>query len=254
VNREGTLHIVVMNPGKRVPRYSVGFADYSSASGAMKTVAVDGEQGLRDFFTRTGINQRIAMSVFENLRTEGEASVLRVILSDDMLLDLGLKESGRSGKERVEAAIRALKKQGHVVQAVVRHDGTMWFEIDRGILTSWQEMLNLADGVYSFDGLIAMYRRRQELEKQTFSVRFTVFRETAGPVLAYSLSAPFVSASFSSRGGAHYPDMEKLIGALNAIGLPGKRVVGEVGTVYTVTGAQLSQLGLQLPEASAPGT
>lgn len=216
----------------------------------MKTIRVTGDQGLRDFLLRIGINQRIAATVFEGLQSEGQMSVLNVILPDQMVRELGLQGPPRSAKDKVEAAIHMLKQQGHSVQAVIRDNGTMWFEIDRKMLTSWEEMTNLADGVYSLESLIQLYRVRQDQERKVFQVRFTVFFEPSGPILAYSVAGPFGPSTFASKSGVRYPDVGALIGALDKLGLPGNDIVSlRVQTkTFTVTGAQLTELGLKPPE------
>jgi hypothetical protein len=250
VNREGTLHIVWLNRGQPEPQYSIGFADYTSSGGAMKTITVNGDKALGDFLLSIGINQRISDSVFEGLRSDGQASVLRVVLPDQMLRQLGLQGPPRTAKEKVEAAIDILKRQGHAVQAIIRENGTMWFEIDRKMLTSWDEMINLADGVYTLEVLIELYKVRQAQEKRVFAVRFTVFFELGGPILAYSLAGAFMPGTFTSRAGAKYPDVGALIKALDSMGLPGYEIANsQVPTkTFTVTGAQLLELGLKIPE------
>jgi len=94
VNREGTLHIVDVSKGVAVPPglrvYHVGFADYASPRGAMRMKQIFGEQGLRDFFTSIGVQPNIAESAINGLRTQGDASILRVVLPDNMLVSLGL--------------------------------------------------------------------------------------------------------------------------------------------------------------------
>jgi hypothetical protein len=51
-------------------------------------------------------------------------------------------------KEKIEAAIRTLRSEGHVVEIQLDR-GKTWFEIDRRMRASAEEMQNLADGVYS---------------------------------------------------------------------------------------------------------
>ena len=69
------------------------------------------------------------------------------------------------GKAKVDAGIRMLRAKGHTVQAQVRGDeGRMWFEVDSRMLVSWEEMQNLADGVYSLTELEDLYKRRQAEE------------------------------------------------------------------------------------------
>jgi hypothetical protein len=68
-------------------------------------------------------------------------------------------------KEKVEKAIQMLKAQGHAVEAQVRGEkGTFWFEVDRRMLVSWEEMQNLADGVYSLAELEELYKKRRQAE------------------------------------------------------------------------------------------
>ena len=69
----------------------------------------------------------------------------------------------RHPKEKIDAAIQILKAQGHAVETQVR-GGKSWFEVDRRILVSWEEMQNLADGVYSLAELEELFRRRQAEE------------------------------------------------------------------------------------------
>ena len=65
-------------------------------------------------------------------------------------------------KAKIEAAIKMLQEQGHSVQTQMREQkNTVWFEIDRRMLPSWEEMENLVDGVYSLEELEDLYRRRQ---------------------------------------------------------------------------------------------
>jgi hypothetical protein len=83
---------------------------------------------------------------------------------------------------------------------------------------------------------------------QFVPVRFTVFREPSGPRLAYSVAGPFTPATFSSKAGVPFPDMASLIRALDNAGLPGKAIAaGQAGRTYTISSAQLSQLGFRAP-------
>ncbi|HEX4001536.1 MAG TPA: hypothetical protein VHX36_02735 [Candidatus Acidoferrales bacterium] len=69
-------------------------------------------------------------------------------------------------KTKVDAACAMLKEQGHSVEAQVRGEPVRtWFEVDRRILVSWEEMQELADGVYSLTDLEDLYRRRQADER-----------------------------------------------------------------------------------------
>jgi hypothetical protein len=68
-------------------------------------------------------------------------------------------------KEKVEAAIRMLREQGHIVQTQIRGEkGTLWFEIDGRMLVSWEEMQDLADSVYSLSELEDLFKRRAGIQ------------------------------------------------------------------------------------------
>ncbi len=87
-------------------------------------------------------------------------------------------------------------------------------------------------------------------DETTFSVRFTVFHEVEGPVLAYCLAGPFISSTFSSKAGTRYESAAHLVSALESVGLPGKKIAGlrqVTDDVYLVTGAQLRLLRLGVP-------
>jgi len=68
-------------------------------------------------------------------------------------------------KEKVVAAVKMLREQGHSVCAQVR-DGTQWFNVDERMLVSWAEMNDLAEGVFSLVELEDLYRRRRADEQQ----------------------------------------------------------------------------------------
>ena len=51
-------------------------------------------------------------------------------------------------KEKVVAAVKMLREQGHSVHAQVR-DGKQWFHVDERMLVSWAEMNDMAEGVFS---------------------------------------------------------------------------------------------------------
>jgi hypothetical protein len=51
-------------------------------------------------------------------------------------------------EEDVNAAVRMLHNQGHSVRPYIRY-GALWFEIDGSMLATRQELLEMADGVYS---------------------------------------------------------------------------------------------------------
>jgi hypothetical protein len=65
-------------------------------------------------------------------------------------------------KGKIEAATRMLEAQGHVVETQ-QHDGkgSLWCQIDGRILVSWEEMRELADGVYSLTELEDLFIRRE---------------------------------------------------------------------------------------------
>ena len=244
MNREGTLHIVrvshIASPMSPSDKFRVGFADYQSAGGALKTKEIVGEVALRQFLKGIGIDANIVESAFVGLRAEGSASILRLVLSDEALIRLGLQDV-RLGKEMVDFGVRLLKSQGHSVTAVVREDGTMWFDVDRRMLISWNQMHDIALGKYTLAALEEEFKRQQ-----TYSVRFTVFNQVDGPVLSYAIAGPFIPATFTSHG-PKFRDTAHLIETLDRVGLPGKEIAALSDRVYSVTGAQLRSLGLKLP-------
>jgi hypothetical protein len=67
-------------------------------------------------------------------------------------------------KQKVDAAIEALKNQGHTVRPYNR-EGKFWFEIDGRMLASNQEMQELADRVYSLTELEDLFVRRRNEEQ-----------------------------------------------------------------------------------------
>ena len=64
----------------------------------------------------------------------------------------------------LRAAIKVLHGQGHTVRPYIRY-GTLWFEIDGNMLAIRQEMLELADGVYSLQELAELFARRRAEEE-----------------------------------------------------------------------------------------
>lgn len=68
-------------------------------------------------------------------------------------------------KSKIDAAIEALKSQGHSVRPYNR-EGKFWFEIDGRMLASHQEMEDLADRVYSILELENMFVRRRNEEQK----------------------------------------------------------------------------------------
>jgi hypothetical protein len=63
-------------------------------------------------------------------------------------------------EEDINAAVIMLHTQGHAVRPYIRY-GVLWFEIDGSILATRQELLELADGVYSFKDLQELFLRRR---------------------------------------------------------------------------------------------
>lgn len=61
-----------------------------------------------------------------------------------------------SMEEDLNAAVRILHSQGHTVRPYIRY-GVLWFEIDGTLLATRQELLELADGVYSFTELRELF-------------------------------------------------------------------------------------------------
>ena len=64
----------------------------------------------------------------------------------------------------LNAATKILQGQGHTVRPYIRY-GTLWFEIDGNMLATRQEMLELADGVYSLQELAEIFARRHAEEE-----------------------------------------------------------------------------------------
>ena len=83
------------------------------------------------------------------------------------------------------------------------------------------------------------------LQGPTLSVRFTVFREPQGPVLAYCIDGSF---TFSSKAGARFESIEQFVQALNCVGLPGYEICSLTHRVYSVTRPQLRILYLPKPD------
>ena len=63
-------------------------------------------------------------------------------------------------EEDINAAVSMLHMQGHAVRPYIRY-GVLWFEIDESILATRQELLELADGVYSFTDLQELFLLRR---------------------------------------------------------------------------------------------
>ena len=67
-------------------------------------------------------------------------------------------------EEDLNTTIKMLQGQGHTVRPYIRF-GTLWFEIDGNMLATRQEMLELADRVYSLQELAELFKRRQAEEE-----------------------------------------------------------------------------------------
>jgi hypothetical protein len=63
-------------------------------------------------------------------------------------------------ESKISEGVRMLEEQGHLVEGRV-HFHTMWWEIDRQILATPEEMTHLADAVYSFSELEELHKRGQ---------------------------------------------------------------------------------------------
>jgi hypothetical protein len=75
-------------------------------------------------------------------------------------------------------------------------------------------------------------------------VRFTVFHESQGPVLAYCI-AP--GSSFASKAGVRFASTEELVETVNGVGLPGKEISTFTNKTYPISAEQLQKLGFKLP-------
>ena len=67
-------------------------------------------------------------------------------------------------EEDVNAAVKMLQTQGHAVRPYIRN-GVLCFEIDGNVLATRQELLELADGVYSFTELRELFLLRRTEER-----------------------------------------------------------------------------------------
>jgi len=66
--------------------------------------------------------------------------------------------------EKIQAAIRMLRVDGHVVEIQLLGDEGTWFDIDHRMRISWKEMHDLADGIYSLTELEDLFVRRRIME------------------------------------------------------------------------------------------
>jgi hypothetical protein len=74
-------------------------------------------------------------------------------------------------------------------------------------------------------------------------VRFTVFYEAQGPILSYCI-AP--ASSFASKAGVCFASTERLVEALNAVGLPGNEISTFSDKTYAASIEQMQTLGFKL--------
>jgi hypothetical protein len=67
-------------------------------------------------------------------------------------------------EEELNTATKMLTGQGHTVRQHIRY-GKLLFEIDGNMLATRQEMLELANGVYSLIELRELFERRRSEEQ-----------------------------------------------------------------------------------------
>jgi hypothetical protein len=63
-------------------------------------------------------------------------------------------------ESKISKGVRILKEQGHLVEGRVQFN-KMWWEIDRQVLATPEEIEHLADGVYSLSELEELYIKRR---------------------------------------------------------------------------------------------
>jgi hypothetical protein len=93
--------------------YLVDFADYLSSGGPIQMKRIVGEQALNNFLSSIGVQPNNARSVFEDLKTDGTASLLNVILPESTLREKdywGMCWPLAPGKKKIEIAIRLLRQ------------------------------------------------------------------------------------------------------------------------------------------------
>jgi hypothetical protein len=66
--------------------------------------------------------------------------------------------------DKISQGVRMLKEQGHQVEGRIQFD-KMWWEIDRRMLATPEEIEHLADGVYTLADLEDLYIRRRSEER-----------------------------------------------------------------------------------------
>ena len=64
---------------------------------------------------------------------------------------------------KVVAAINGMNKRGHDAH-LSKHQGKVWVEIDQCMLASFDEIVELVDGVHSFEELEEIFRKRHAEE------------------------------------------------------------------------------------------
>jgi hypothetical protein len=64
---------------------------------------------------------------------------------------------------KVVVAMKSMKEQGHRAR-ICRHLGKMWVEIDESMLASFDEVVQMVDGVHSFDELADRFKSRHAEE------------------------------------------------------------------------------------------
>jgi hypothetical protein len=63
-------------------------------------------------------------------------------------------------ESKISKGVRILTEQGHLVEGRVQFN-KMWWEIDRQMLATAEEIEHLADGVYSLSELEELYIKRR---------------------------------------------------------------------------------------------
>ena len=93
MRREGTLHIVWMNHGRgREPKYNVGFSDYASAQVATQHREIVGEVTLGHYLAeQVKVHPDAVHLTLKRLKIVGNAAIFHTVLSDEELVNLGLK-------------------------------------------------------------------------------------------------------------------------------------------------------------------
>lgn len=66
--------------------------------------------------------------------------------------------------DKISQGVRMLKEQGHQVEGRIQF-GKMWWDIDRRMLATPEEIEHLADGVYTLAELEELYIRRRNEER-----------------------------------------------------------------------------------------